>query len=93
MAAGTEPLSTEPLVPRPHTRVSVGLARRERLRSEFSNWMRTHYIEDLRGILVSPNTVSGRLETFGMEPYQRDRSLHGFSEVFNSIAVVERTLK
>ena len=93
MAAGTEPRSTEPLIHRPHTRVSsVGLAKKERLRSKFPNWLRTHYIDDLQGIMVSPNTLSGLQETFGMESYLRDRSLHGFSEVFNCIVVFERTL-
>ena len=85
---------SEPLIPGPHARVSpVGLARRERLRFEFSTWLRTHYGEDLRGILASPKTVSSRLETYGMELYMRDRSLQDFSEVINSIVDIERTLK
>ncbi len=94
MAAGTEPVSTEPLIPRPHPRVSsVGLARRERLRSEFSNWLRTHYGGDLRGILASPRTVSLRLESYWMELCMRDRSLQVVSGVRNSFVDVERTLK
>ena len=63
------------------------------MRSEFSNWLRTYYGEDLRGILTSPKTVSRRLETYCMELYMRDRSLQDFSEVINSIVDVERTLK
>jgi len=64
MAAGTEPRSTEPLIHRPHTRVSsVGLAKKERLRSKFPNWLRTHFIDDLQGIwyLLIRCRASGKL--------------------------------
>jgi len=60
---------------------------------ESSHWLRTHYGKDLRGILTSPKTVSLLLEIHGMELYMRDRSLQDFSEVFNIVVGVERTLK